>query len=62
MSFTLAHPAAVINFTKKHKSYINNAAMILGTMAPDFEYFKLMSVIGHSIKGYNLLIQRKPIV
>ncbi len=29
--------------------------MILGTMAPDFEYFihfKPMSVIGHSIKGF----------
>ncbi|SHI19977.1 DUF4184 family protein [Sporanaerobacter acetigenes] len=58
MAFTLAHPAAVINFTKKHKSYINNAAMILGTMAPDFEYFihfKPMSVIGHSIKGFLLI-------
>lgn len=55
MAFTLAHPAAVIHFTKKHKSYINNAAMIFGTMAPDFEYFILFKpkeVIGHSIKGF----------
>lgn len=58
MAFTLAHPAAVINFTKKHGSYINNAGMILGTMAPDFEYFiyfKPMEVIGHSIKGFVLI-------
>lgn len=58
MAFTLAHPAAVINFTKKNKSYINNAAMILGTMAPDFEYFihfKPMGVISHSIKGFLLI-------
>ena len=58
MAFTLAHPAAVINFTKKHRSYINNAGMILGTMAPDFEYFiyfKPMEVIGHRIKGFVLI-------
>jgi hypothetical protein len=58
VAFTLAHPAAVINFTKKHRSYINNAAMILGTMAPDFEYFiyfKPIGVIGHSIKGFLLI-------
>ncbi len=58
MAFTLAHPAAVVNLSKKHRSYINNAAMILGTMAPDFEYFiyfKPMEVIGHSIKGFVLI-------
>ncbi|WP_352419195.1 DUF4184 family protein [Proteiniborus sp.] len=58
MAFTLAHPAAVINFTKKTRSFINNAAMILGTMAPDYEYFiyfKPIGVIGHSIKGFLLI-------
>lgn len=58
MAFTLAHPAAVIKFTKRHKSYINNTAMILGSMAPDFEYFihcKPVSIIGHTVKGFLLI-------
>ncbi|KFN01337.1 hypothetical protein DJ93_1011 [Bacillus clarus] len=39
MPFTFAHPAAVIPFCKKQSPYISVTALVLGSMAPDFEYF-----------------------
>lgn len=39
MPFTFAHPAAVLPFSKKQVNYISVTALILGSMAPDFEYF-----------------------
>lgn len=39
MPFTFAHPAAVLPFAKKHSKHISVTALILGSMAPDFEYF-----------------------
>lgn len=54
MAFTLAHPAAVLSIVKKDRKYYNNAALIIGAMAPDFEYFiffKPKSSIGHKLIG-----------
>lgn len=39
MPFTFAHPAAVLPFAKKHSKHISVTALILGSMASDFEYF-----------------------
>lgn len=39
MPFTFAHPATVLPFAKKHSKHISVTALILGSMAPDFEYF-----------------------
>ncbi len=55
MPFTFAHPAAVMPLTSKYSKYFDTSALILGSMAPDFEYFirfKAMSTIGHSLKGF----------
>ncbi|MBJ8102724.1 MULTISPECIES: DUF4184 family protein [Bacillus cereus group] len=54
MPFTFAHPAAVLPFVKK-KSYISVTALILGSMAPDFEYFlhfRPYGIIGHTWAGF----------
>ncbi|MCY6483832.1 DUF4184 family protein [Clostridium aestuarii] len=51
MSFTLAHPAAVVFMKNK---YLNLSGLILGSMAPDFIYFILFnpsSNLGHTILG-----------
>ena len=50
MPFTFAHPAAVIPFCKKHQ-YVSVTALVLGGMAPDFEYFlhfRPYGIIGHA--------------
>ncbi len=52
MPFTLAHPAAVLPVKNKWPHLFNGTALILGSMAPDFEYFirfKAQGTIGHSI-------------
>ncbi|MFJ7182554.1 DUF4184 family protein [Lysinibacillus xylanilyticus] len=57
MPLTFAHPAAVIPFCRKSK-YINFSAMVLGSMAPDFEYFlrgQPIGEIGHTFTGFFLL-------
>ncbi len=54
MAFTFAHPAAVLSLVDRENKDINSAGLIIGAMAPDFEYFlyfKPKSVIGHSIVG-----------
>lgn len=54
MPFTVAHPAAVLPLSRKSK-YINFSAMVLGSMAPDFEYFlrgRPMGEIGHTFAGF----------
>ncbi len=54
MGFTLAHPAAVLEMVNNNRKYYNNAALIIGSMAPDFEYFiffKPKSIIGHKLVG-----------
>jgi len=53
MPFTLAHPAAVLPFIKRHN--MNITALVLGSMAPDFEYFvrfEPVGLFGHSLGGF----------
>lgn len=53
MAFTFAHPAAVLPL-QKHKKWFHPSALVLGSMAPDFEYFlygKPIQVAGHTLKG-----------
>lgn len=45
MPFTPAHPALVLPFLRWR--YMSATALIIGSMAPDFEYFFKMSVNGH---------------
>ncbi|MEN1934539.1 DUF4184 family protein [Paenibacillus sp. 102] len=54
MPFTFAHPAVVIPFCKKQR-YVSITALVLGSMAPDFEYFlhfRPYGVIGHTWLGF----------
>ncbi|MGE7920616.1 DUF4184 family protein [Viridibacillus sp. NPDC093762] len=54
MPLTFAHPAAVLPFYRNNK-YINFSAMVIGSMAPDFEYFlrgRPYGDIGHTLLGF----------
>lgn len=54
MPFTLSHTAAVLPLLKNRKRTLNRTALILGSMAPDFEYFlhfRPLSIFGHSLWG-----------
>ncbi|HEX9060624.1 MAG TPA: DUF4184 family protein [Clostridia bacterium] len=58
MPFTLAHPAAVLPLKAKFAKYFDLTGLVLGSMAPDFEYFirfRPEAVIGHKIIGFLLL-------
>jgi hypothetical protein len=53
MPFTFAHPAAAIPFLR-YRNRFRMDAMILGTMAPDFEYFlrgRPYGIYGHTLPG-----------
>lgn len=53
MAFTFAHPAAVIPLNKNKKCF-HFTALVLGSMAPDFEYFcygKPIQIAGHTFAG-----------
>ena len=53
MPFTFAHPAAVMPFLR-HQTRFRMDAMILGSMAPDFEYFlrgRPYGIYGHTLPG-----------
>ncbi|MCT4605877.1 MAG: DUF4184 family protein [Marinisporobacter sp.] len=55
MPFTFSHPAIVIPIKNKFDKYVDFTALVLGSMAPDFEYFlrfKPMGTIGHTIEGF----------
>ncbi|KYH34391.1 hypothetical protein CLTEP_16240 [Clostridium tepidiprofundi DSM 19306] len=55
MPFTLSHPAAIIPIKKKWSRYFSLTALILGSMAPDFEYFlrfRPMGIVGHTFWGF----------
>ncbi len=57
MPFTIAHPAAVMPFLRYQKRFRMDA-MILGSMAPDFEYFlrgRPYGICGHTLPGIVLL-------
>jgi hypothetical protein len=53
MPFTPAHPAIALPFLRWR--YVSATALIIGSMAPDFEYFLRMSTVngehGHSLAG-----------
>ncbi len=54
MPFTFAHPAAVLPLCNKGNKYVDKTALIIGAMAPDFEYFihfRPYQVYGHTILG-----------
>jgi hypothetical protein len=54
MPLTFAHPAVVLPFAKESK-YVNVLALVLGSMAPDFEYFLRgmpSGALGHSFIGF----------
>ncbi len=58
MPFTFVHPAVFIPLKEKWKKYFNLTGLVLGSMAPDFEYFlkfKPSAVIGHSVLGFMML-------
>lgn len=53
MPFTFAHPAAALPFLRYQKHFRMDA-MILGSMAPDFEYFlrgRPYGIYGHTLPG-----------
>lgn len=54
MPFTFCHPAIVLPFAKWGKNYLSATGLIIGSMAPDFEYFlkmRLEKVHGHTFEG-----------
>ncbi|WP_053955115.1 DUF4184 family protein [Inediibacterium massiliense] len=58
MPFTFSHPAIVLPIKDKYTKYFNLTALILGSMAPDFEYFlkfRPIRTIGHSLLGFFVL-------
>lgn len=58
MPFTLAHPAAVLPLLRKARPWMSATGLILGSMAPDFEYFLRLRPgggYGHSLLGLLLL-------
>lgn len=62
MPFTFAHPLYVVPLKWMKPSFISLTGLILGSMAPDFEYFLALEPyqsIGHSTKG--LLLQGIPL-
>jgi len=54
MPFTFSHPAMVLPFLRLNPNRISATAVILGSMAPDFEYFIRMDLYqehGHTFWG-----------
>jgi hypothetical protein len=52
MPFTLAHPAAALPFVRTRLVF---SALVVGTMAPDMEYFLRLSTarpVGHTLPGF----------
>src|SRR6476660_6269644 len=59
MPFTLAHPVAVLPFVRRLR--LDTTCLVIGAMAPDFEYFargEQVSTISHTLRG--LLIWNLP--
>lgn len=58
MPFTFAHPAIVIPLKRNKTERFDVTALVLGSMAPDFEYFirfKAHGVWGHTFIGFIFL-------
>ena len=54
MPFTISHPAIILPLALLPKKWMSLTGLVLGSMAPDFEYFirmKLQSDYSHSIGG-----------
>lgn len=54
MPFTFCHPAIVLPLTKLSKTRLSATGLIIGSMAPDFEYFlkmRMEKIHGHSFWG-----------
>jgi len=47
MPFTISHIAAILPFKKFTPEYLSLSGLIIGSMAPDFEYFIRMKLYGH---------------
>ncbi len=52
MPFTPAHSAIVLPFVRLNPKYVSATGLIVGSVAPDFEYFFKMSVSG--VHGHTL--------
>lgn len=62
MPFTFSHPAYALPLKYIKPNYVSVTGLVLGSMAPDFEYFIMLepySSIGHSILG--LFLQAIPL-
>ena len=63
MPFTFAHPKSSSSFCEKHSKHISVTALILGSMAPDFEYFLHFRPYGViTIHGFGFLYLNLPLV
>ncbi len=54
MPFTFSHPAAVIPLTFLPRRWFSLTGLVIGSMAPDFEYFirlKVQSFYSHTLTG-----------
>ena len=54
MPFTFSHPFIVLPFVKNKTKWFSTTSLIIGSMAPDFEYFlnfRILSFVGHTIPG-----------
>jgi hypothetical protein len=52
--FTATHPLAVVPLVYAKRLRLDTTCLVIGSMAPDFEYFarvKLVSRIGHTVPG-----------
>ena len=55
MPFTFSHPAIILPLSKIHHSKISITGLIVGSLAPDFEYFILMQMRrthGHELSSF----------
>ncbi|AWZ47525.1 DUF4184 domain-containing protein [Clostridiaceae bacterium 14S0207] len=58
MPFTFSHIAAVLPIKEKFNKYFNFTGLVLGSLAPDFQYFlnfKPMGNLGHTLVGFIVL-------
>lgn len=63
MPFTAAHPAIILPLLRRHGRWLSVTGLVLGSMAPDFEYFlrlRTKSLLSHSLPG--LLLFDLPLV
>nr|WP_199001063.1 DUF4184 family protein [Flavobacterium sp. ASV13] len=54
MPFTFSHPAIILPFRYFHKKWFSLTSLVVGSMAPDFEYFirmKVQSNYSHTLYG-----------